>query len=156
MLGEEGGAYEMFERVIDEATAALCAEAVGIMETMHRLTLDYLKERQQFGQALSKFQVLQHRLVDMMIACELSQSLSFMAAVKVSSEDAVERRKAVSAAKIQIGKAGKLVGQESIQLHGGMGMTDEMAIGHYFKRLTTIATLFGDIDHHKSRFKKGK
>ncbi len=152
LLGELGGASDQFERVIDEATVAVCAEAVGIMETMQRMTVDFLKQRRQFGRSLSSFQVLQHRLVDMMIACELSRSLVCMAAVVVGSDDAAKRRRAVSAAKIQIGRAGRLVGQESIQLHGGMGMADEMAIGCYFKRLTVIATVFGDISHHKARF----
>ena len=152
LLGEPGGAYALFERVIDEATVAVCAEAVGIMETMQRMTLDYLQQRRQFGRPLSNFQVLQHRLVDMKIACELSRSMAYMAALVVNSEDVAKRHKAVSAAKIQIGKAGRLVGQDSIQLHGGIGMADEMAIGSYFKRLTTIATVFGDTSHHKARF----
>ena len=117
---------------------------------LHEGTLEYTKQRKQFGQPISSFQVLQHRMVDMFINVEQAVSMTYMANIKVT--DDAERAKAASAAKVQIGKACKFVGQNAIQLHGGMGMTDEMAIGHYFKRATMIESQFGSVDHHLARY----
>lgn len=136
------------EHVIDEATAALCAEAVGVMQAMHELTLEYLKTRKQFGRPIGSFQVLQHRSVDMLVALEQARSMALFAAVMASESNPIERRKAIAAAKVQIGRSGKHIGQEAIQLHGGIGMTMEYAVGHYFKRMTVIDQLFGDADTH--------
>jgi alkylation response protein AidB-like acyl-CoA dehydrogenase len=122
------------------------------MEALNQATLEYLKTRQQFGVPIGKFQVLQHRMVDMLIQYEQAKSMACLAAVKVDSSNAAERRRAVSAAKELIGRAGRFVGQQAIQLHGGMGMTDELAAGHYFKRLTAIDATFGDSDFHLARF----
>jgi alkylation response protein AidB-like acyl-CoA dehydrogenase len=119
---------------------------------LNEATLEYLKTRQQFGVPIGRFQVLQHRMVDMLIHQEQARSMACLAAVKVDSPNPVERRRAVSAAKELIGRAGRFVGQQAIQLHGGMGMTDELAVGHYFKRLTAIDTTFGDSDFHLQRF----
>lgn len=137
----------IIQAVVDAGTVALTAEAVGVMQHMQKSTLEYLTSREQFGVTLASLQALQHRVVDMFVACELSRSMAYMASVKLDAPPS-ERRRAVSSAKLQVGKAGKLVGEESIQLHGGMGMTDEMAISHYFKRLTMINATFGDVDHH--------
>jgi pimeloyl-CoA dehydrogenase small subunit len=136
------------EHVVDEAIAALCAEAVGAMQAMHDLTLEYLKTRKQFGRAIGSFQVLQHRSVDMLVALEQARSMAMFAAVMAGEENPVERRKAISAAKVQIGRSGRHIGQEAIQLHGGIGMTTEYAVGHYFKRVTVIDQMFGDADTH--------
>ena len=150
LIGSEGAALPLVNKVIDEATAALCAEAVGAMRQLHTGTLEYAKQRKQFGTAIANFQVLQHRMVDMFMNVEQSVSMTYMATIKVT--DDAERAKAVSAAKVQIGKACKFVGQNAIQIHGGMGMTDELAIGHYFKRATMIEGLFGSVDHHLRRY----
>ena len=152
LVGEEGKALPVIERVIDEAAAAVCAEALGIMAVLNDTTLEYLKTREQFGQPIGKFQALQHRMVDMFVAREESIGLVNVAAMRIDSDDERERRRAVSAAKVQIGKAGRLVGQEAVQLHGGIAMTDEYKVGHYFKRLSMIGRLFGDADHHLDRF----
>ena len=151
LIGAEGAGLPLVEQVIDEATAAVCAEAVGALRKLHEGTLDYTKQRKQFGQPIANFQVLQHRMVDMFIQVEQSVSMTYMATIKLG-EDADERAKAISAAKVQIGRACKFVGQNAIQLHGGMGMTDEMAIGHYFKRATMIEGEFGSVDHHLKRY----
>jgi alkylation response protein AidB-like acyl-CoA dehydrogenase len=137
--------------VIDEATVAVCAEAVGVLRKLHEGTLDYAKQRKQFGTAIANFQVLQHRMVDMFIEVEQSVSMTYMATIKVD-ESAAERAKAASAMKVRIGRACKFVGQNAIQIHGGMGMTDELAIGHYFKRASLIEGLFGSVDHHLKRY----
>ncbi|HYZ22432.1 MAG TPA: acyl-CoA dehydrogenase family protein [Rhodopila sp.] len=134
--------------VIDEAIAALCAEAVGCMQAMQELTLEYLKTRKQFGRPIGSFQVLQHRSVDMLVALEQACSMALFAALAVQEPDARERRKSIAAAKVQIGRSAKHIGQEAIQLHGGIGMTMEYAVGHYFKRLTMIEQLYGDTDWH--------
>ena len=143
-------ALPAIEHVIDEAIAALCAEAVGAMQSMQDLTLEYLKTRKQFGRAIGSFQVLQHRSVDMLVAVEQARSMAMFAAVMAGEENPTERRKAISAAKVQIGRSAKHVGQEAIQLHGGIGMTDEYAVGHYFKRVTMIDQMYGDADTHLS------
>jgi hypothetical protein len=150
LVGPEGQAMPLIEKVVDEAIAATCAEACGVLRKLHEGTLEYTKQRKQFGQPISSFQVLQHRMVDMFIQLEQSISMTYMATIKLA--DDAERAKAVSAAKVQIGKASKFVGQNAIQLHGGMGMTDEMAIGHYFKRATLIESAFGATDHHLARY----
>ncbi|HET9159633.1 MAG TPA: acyl-CoA dehydrogenase family protein [Caulobacteraceae bacterium] len=150
LIGGEGAGLPLVEKVIDEATAAVCAEAVGAMRQLHAGTLDYARQRKQFGQPIANFQVLQHRMVDMFINLEQSVSMTYMATIKL--DDDAERAKAVSAAKVQVGKACKFVGQQAIQIHGGMGMTDELAIGHYFKRATIIEGLFGSVDHHLRRY----
>jgi len=152
LIGAEGAGLPLVEKVMDEATVALCAEAVGVLRRLHEGTLEYTKQRKQFGQPIATFQVLQHRMVDMFIQVEQAVSMTYMATIKVDDADPAERAKAVSAAKVQIGRACRFVGQNAIQLHGGMGMTDEMAIGHYFKRATIIEGLFGSVDHHLRRY----
>ena len=141
-------ALPAIEHVVDEAIAALCAEAVGTMQAMHETTLEYLKTRQQFGRPIGQFQVLQHRSVDMLVALEQARSMAMFAAVMAGDENAAERRRAIAAAKVQIGRSGRHIGQEAIQLHGGIGMTMEYKVGHYFKRMTMIDKLFGDADVH--------
>ena len=148
VLGEPGSALPFVERVVDEAIAALCAEAVGAMAVMHELTVDYLKTRRQFGREIGSFQILQHRAVDMLIALEQARSMAMFGSMMAAEENAAERRAALSSAKVQIGRSGKFIGQQSIQLHGGIGMTIEYKVGHYFKRVTMIDTMFGDADHH--------
>jgi pimeloyl-CoA dehydrogenase small subunit len=147
-IGEPGNALLLIERVVDEAIAALCAEAVGCMAEMHALTVDYLKTRKQFGVPIGSFQALQHRGADMFVALEQARSMAMFATMLAQEEDAAGRRKAVAAAKVQIGRSGRFIGQQAIQLHGGVGMTMEFTVGHYFKRVTMIDTLFGDADHH--------
>jgi len=155
VLGEPGSALALIERVADEAIAAMCAEAVGAMATMHELTVDYLKTRRQFGREIGSFQILQHRAVDMLIALEQARSMAMFATMMSTEEDVSERRNAVSAAKVQIGRSGKFIGQQAIQLHGGIGMTMEYKVGHYFKRVTMIDTMFGDADHHLRQLARG-
>ena len=152
VLGAVGGGLPHVERVVDDAIVAVAAEAVGAMDALIAATREYLKTRQQFGVPIGDFQVLQHRVVDMFMACELSRALTYRAAAWQADADARARGRAASALKVQIGKAGKLVGQQAVQLHGAMGMTDELAVGHYFKRLTMIGALFGDAGHHLERF----
>ncbi len=152
LIGVLDQAHPLIELVLERGIAALCAEAVGCMEALNQATLEYLKTRQQFGVPIGKFQVLQHRMVDMLIQYEQAKSMACLAAVKVDSPNALERKRAVSAAKELVGRAGRFVGQQAIQLHGGMGMTEELPVGHYFKRLTAIDTTFGDSDFHLARF----
>ena len=151
LLGEAGQALPAIEEVADRAIAALSAEAVGAMQVLLDATNEYLKTRKQFGVPIGKFQVLQHRMVDMFIEVEQSRSMTYMVTLKLD-EPADERKKAASGAKAQIGKGAKFVGAQSIQLHGGMGMTDELSVSHYYKRLLMIETLFGNTDHHLKRF----
>jgi alkylation response protein AidB-like acyl-CoA dehydrogenase len=151
LIGEEGGGLPLVDKVIDEAIAAVGAEAVGVLRRLHEGTLDYARQRKQFGTAIGNFQVLQHRMVDMFIEVEQAVSMTYMATLKLD-EGADARAKAVSAAKVRIGRACRFVGQNAIQIHGGMGMTDELAIGHYFKRATIIEGLFGSVDHHLKRY----
>jgi pimeloyl-CoA dehydrogenase small subunit len=148
VLGEPGAALPLVERVVDEAIAALCAEAVGAMAVMHELTVEYLKTRRQFGREIGSFQILQHRAVEMLIALEQARSMAMFATMMAAEENAAERRNAAAAAKVQIGRSGKFIGQQAIQLHGGIGMTMEYKVGHYFKRVTMIDTMLGDADHH--------
>ncbi|MBX9910195.1 MAG: acyl-CoA dehydrogenase family protein [Beijerinckiaceae bacterium] len=151
MIGDEGGGLPILERVAEFAIAALASEAVGVMDALHALTVDYLKTRQQFGGPIAQFQVLQHRAVDMLIAVEQARSMAAYAAMMVDHTDAAERAAALSAVKVQVNRSCRLVGQEAVQLHGGIGMTMEYLGAHYFKRLTMIESLFGDTTHHLRR-----
>ena len=149
-LGEPGHALPAMERAEDEAIAALCAEAVGLMSSMHEMTLDYLKTRKQFGRAIGENQALQHRSVDMYVSLEQARSMALFATMMAGDDDATERKRAIHAAKVQIGNSGRHIGQEAIQLHGGIGVTMEYAVGHYFKRMTMIERSFGDTQSHLS------
>ncbi|MFN4164457.1 MAG: acyl-CoA dehydrogenase family protein [Ferrovibrio sp.] len=151
VLGDPAGALPAVEKVVDQAIGYLAAEAVGAMAALHETTLAYAKTRKQFGRAIGEFQVIQHRLVDMMMQLESARSLSLLANLKMDAP-AKERAKAAAAAKVQTGRSGRFVGQQAVQLHGGMGMTDELNVGHYMKRLMTIDTMFGHADHHQRRF----
>jgi pimeloyl-CoA dehydrogenase small subunit len=148
VLGVPGRSLPSIERAVEGALAALCVEGVGIMACMHELTLDYLKTRKQFGRAIGDFQVLQHRAGDMYIALEQARSMAMFATMMAAEPDPAERRPAIAAAKVQIGRSGRKIGQEAIQLHGGIGMTMEYKVGHLFKRMTMIDVLFGDADMH--------
>lgn len=152
VIGEVGGGFALLEVGINNGILGVGAEAVGAMEVLYKTTVEYCKTREQFGQPIGKFQVLQHRMVDMFMEHEQAKSLLYMAAIRMSENDAEEARKAISALKVQIGKGGRFVGQQAIQLHGGMGMTDELNVGHYFKRLTAIETLFGNVDYHLKKY----
>ena len=152
-LGAEGEALPVIEAVVDYATALVCAEAVGAIRYANEATLEYLKARKQFGVPIGAFQALQHRMVDMTITYEQARSMASLACTVVdAAPDAPERRRAVSAAKIKIADACRHVSQEAVQLHGGMGMTEELKVSHTFRRLTMIAQQFGDADHHLARF----
>jgi len=152
VLGPLGLAFPHLEAAVDRAIAALCAEAVGVMGKVNEITLDYLKTRKQFGVPIGNFQVLQHRMVDMTTAYEQARSMMYLAAMHADDSDAQRRRRQVSAAKALIGRSGKAVGQGAVQLHGGIGITMEYSVGHYFKRLTAIDLTFGDTDHHLGLF----
>jgi len=153
LLGVEGGALPVIEEAVDVAVALQCAEAVGAMQFANDTTLEYLKTRKQFGQPIGAFQALQHRMVEMFVTVEQARSMSYLVCSKVdTTTDPRERARIVSAAKIKIADACRQVSQESIQLHGGMGMTEEMKVSHTFRRLTMIAQQFGDADHHLDRF----
>jgi len=140
--------YAFVAEMIDAAMAALCAEAVGVMSVMQETTVEYLKTRQQFGRPIGQFQVLQHRAVDMLIALEQARSMAIYATMMVEEENPTERRRAMCAAKAQIGRSGRKIGEEAIQLHGGIGMTMEYKVGHYFKRMTMLDRQFGDAEFH--------
>lgn len=150
-IGNPEDGLELVERVVDEARIAMCAEAVGLMEESLKTTVEYIKTRKQFGVAIGTFQALQHRASDMFVEVEQGRSMAMYATMAGNFEDAKERAAAVAAAKVQIGRSARFVGQQSIQLHGGVGMTEEFKIGHYFKRLTMIETSFGDTDYHLRR-----
>jgi alkylation response protein AidB-like acyl-CoA dehydrogenase len=152
LIGEPGRALPIIERAVDRAIAALCAEAVGIINALNQATLNYLKTRKQFGVAIGTFQALKHKMADMLIAAEQARSMAIIAAVHADSEDAAERHRAVSAAKAYLGQAGRLVGQHAVQMHGGMGVVDELIVSHYFKRLTMIDLSLGDADYHLASF----
>ncbi|TKT78195.1 acyl-CoA dehydrogenase family protein [Aquamicrobium sp. LC103] len=141
----------LLDRARATALAAICAEAVGAMESCLEQTVEYLRTRQQFGTVIGKFQALQHQAADMVIALEQARSMAFFAAMNCEQADAALRERALSAAKVQINRSARSIGQAAIQLHGGIGMTMELAIGHYFKRLTMIELSFGDLDHHLDR-----
>jgi alkylation response protein AidB-like acyl-CoA dehydrogenase len=151
-LGSPSVALPFLERAIDKANAALCAEAVGIMDALNEHTLEHLKARKQFGVPIGSFQALQHRMVDMVTAAEQARSMAILAAVRADSNDPAERSRAVSGAKAYVMQAARFVGQQAIQLHGGMGVVDELIVSHYFKRLTVIGLTYGDADHHLARF----
>src|SRR5215472_9328903 len=151
VIGAVDSGLPLIERAVDHAIAATCAEACGAMKVLVDGTVEYSKNRKQFGVPIGKFQALQHRMVDMFVNYEQAVSITLMVTLKLAESDS-ERAKAASAAKAEIGKAGRFVGQQSVQIHGGMGMTDELNVGHYFKRLTIIDTLFGSTDHHLKRF----
>ena len=148
VIGEPGNAYPLIEQVVDSGIAALAAEAVGAMGAMHEITVDYLKQRKQFGVPIGNFQVLQHRAGEMLIALEQARSMAMLATMMADEANAAERRKSISAAKVQIGRSAKIVGEGAIQLHGGIGMTMEYKVGHYFKRATMIDKTLGDADYH--------
>jgi pimeloyl-CoA dehydrogenase small subunit len=148
LIGVKDQALPVISRVIDGAIAAVAAEAVGALAAMHELTVEYLKTRRQFGVAIGSFQALQHRAVDMLVALEQARSMAYLATMVADSDDAAERRRMISAAKVQVGRSVRFIGQQAIQLHGGIGMTMEYKVGHYFKRATMIDALFGDADHH--------
>jgi pimeloyl-CoA dehydrogenase small subunit len=152
LLGREGEGLPVIEEVVDYATALLCAEAVGAIRYANEATLEYLKTRRQFGVPIGSFQALQHRMVEMMISYEQARSMAYLACVKIDTADAAERRRVVSAAKIKIADACRHVSQEAVQLHGGMGMTEELKISHTFRRLTMLGQTFGDAEHHLERF----
>ena len=150
-LGPEGKSLAAVEAALDIGLAALCADAVGVMQALVDATVDYVRVRQQFGQPIGRFQALQHRIADMLIHLEAARSMSYLAALRCTAEDVGERRRALSAAKAVIGQSGRFVGQQAVQLHGGMGMTDELRVSHWFKRLTAAQLMFGDSDTHLQR-----
>jgi alkylation response protein AidB-like acyl-CoA dehydrogenase len=152
VIGRIDAGWEILERAADYGAGLLCFEALGAMEALFDTTLEYLKTRQQFGVPIGKFQSLQHRMADMAIHLEQARSMALLAAVTLDGSDAAERRRVVSAAKYRIGQAARFIGQQAVQLHGGMGVTDELAAAHYFKRLTMIELTLGDRDHHLARF----
>ena len=152
VLGEVDNGLPLIETVVQHGIAAVSAEAVGCMDVLLDTTNEYLKTREQFGQPIGKFQAVQHRMADMFIKCEEARSMCYLATMRLDETDAVERAKTSSATKVQIGESARFVGQQSVQLHGGMGMTDELNVGHYFKRLTMIDTLFGDHNYHLKRY----
>lgn len=153
LLGAEGEALPLIEQLVDEATVAICAEATGVMQKLHEGTLEYTQQRKQFGQPISKFQVLQHRMVDMFMEWEQAKSMTIMATLKLDLPEA-QRMAAVSACKAKVSRAAKFVGQNAIQTHGGIGITQELAIGHYFKRATLIEGQFGSHDYHMDRYER--
>ncbi|MBT6275489.1 MAG: pimeloyl-CoA dehydrogenase small subunit [Chromatiales bacterium] len=151
VLGAADDGLRVLNQIVDEAIIAVCAEAVGALQHLHEATLEYVKTRKQFGLPIAKFQVIQHRLVDMYVALELARSMTLLAAAGMGSANAQERARLASTAKVKVGEAIRLVGQDAVQLHGGMGMTDELDVSHYFKRVTMIDASFGDVDHHLRR-----
>nr|WP_315401583.1 acyl-CoA dehydrogenase [uncultured Duganella sp.] len=152
LLSKLGGGCEMLDEAADYGTTLLCAEALGVMDALFAATLEYLKTRKQFGVPIGGFQAVQHRMADMYIHLEQARSMAMLAAARMSCGDSEERRRVVSAAKVRIGHAAKFIGQQAVQLHGGMGVTDELPAAHHFKRLTTIEPTLGDVDHHLERF----
>ncbi|AUT68849.1 acyl-CoA dehydrogenase family protein [Paraburkholderia hospita] len=149
--GRHAGAAAL-EHIADYGVVLLCAEAIGALDALNHATVDYTKTRQQFGVPIARFQALQHRMVEMLIHTEQARSATYLAAVRYGSDDVDERRRAVSAAKVRVGQAARFVGQQAVQLHGGMGVTNEVATAHLFKRLAIIETTLGDVDHHLARF----
>jgi alkylation response protein AidB-like acyl-CoA dehydrogenase len=152
LLGLEGAGLPLIEEVVDYATALMCAEAVGAIRYANDTTLEYLKTRRQFGVPIGTFQALQHRMVDMVISYEQARSMACLACVKVDTAGPAERRRVISAAKVKVADACRHVSQESVQLHGGMGMSEELKVSHTFRRLTMIGQTFGDAEHHLERF----
>jgi alkylation response protein AidB-like acyl-CoA dehydrogenase len=152
LLGELGGGYQVMKSVTDEVILALCAEALGIMGKLNGTTVEYTKTREQFGVAIGSFQALQHRMVETFMAYEQTKSMLYRAVCSFEADDPAEAQRDLHALKVMVGKAGKLVGDEAIQMHGGMGLTDELDVGHYVKRLMMIRSTFGDADHHQQKF----
>jgi alkylation response protein AidB-like acyl-CoA dehydrogenase len=152
LLGSEGDAVDVLERALDLGAAATCAEGAAVMRAALAMTVEYLKTREQFGVKIGSFQALQHRAVDMFVEAELGRSVAIMAAIKVDDADVDERRRAISAAKVQLSVSGKYVSQQAIQLHGGIGVTEEHDIGLYFKRMHVLGMLYGDEEHHVARY----
>ena len=152
LVGEAENAWPLIDHVVDLGTAALCAEAIGAMEKANELTLEYLKTRQQFGRPIGKFQVLQHRMVDMTIEKEQAESLALLACMDADKTDAAVRNRAVSAAKVEVGTAARFISEAAVQMHGGIGVTEEYVLGEYVKRLSVVQATFGDVDHHLQRF----
>ncbi len=152
LLARGAAARELLDAVTDYGIALLCAEAVGVMDAMNAATLEYAKTRKQFGQPIARFQVPQHRMVEMFMHLEQARSMAYLAAVKAASPDARERRRIASAAKVRVGQAARFIGQQAVQIHGGMGVTNELPAAHLFKRLTMIELTLGDTDHHLQRF----
>jgi pimeloyl-CoA dehydrogenase small subunit len=150
VIGEPDGALPIVEKVVAEGIAAACAEAVGVMERAFEITVEYLKTRKQFGSTIGSFQALQHRAVDMLVALEQARSMALYAAMMSSEADAGARNQALSAAKVQICRSGRFIGEQAVQLHGGIGVTEECQVGHYYRRLTMLELLFGDAAHHLS------
>ena len=155
-LGNPANGLPALQKTIDGAIAALSAESIGVMSAMQELTVDYLKVRKQFGVAIGAFQVLQHKAVDMFVAIEQARSITLYATMMADSDDAAARAQAMHAAKAEIGRGGRVCGENAIQLHGGVGMTMEYAVGHYFKRMTMIDTQFGDADFHLRALARGQ
>ncbi len=153
LLGAEGAGLPLIEQIVDEATVATCAEATGVMQKLHEGTLDYTQQRKQFGQPIARFQVLQHRMVDMFMEVEQARSMTIMATLKLNLHTD-ERKAAVSACKNKVSRGARFVGQNAIQTHGGIGITQELAIGHYFKRATMIENQFGSADWHMQRYEE--
>ena len=151
-LGAEGGALPAIDAALDVGLAALCAEAVGVVQALVDATVAYVQSRQQFGTPIGRFQALQHRIADMLIHLEQARSMSYLAALRCGDENVAERHRAMSAAKALIGQSCRFVGQQAVQLHGGMGMTDELIVSHWFKRLTAAELMFGDSDTHLQRY----
>jgi alkylation response protein AidB-like acyl-CoA dehydrogenase len=151
-IGAEGAALKSIEAALDVGLAALCAESVGVMQALVDATVRYVQARQQFGQAIGKFQALQHRIAEMLIHLEQARSMSYLAALRCTDENVAERRRAMAAAKTLVGQACRFVSQQAVQLHGGMGMTDELVVSHWFKRLTAAELMFGDSDTHLQRY----
>jgi len=152
VIGMPGQALGLIERAVDAAIAALCAEALGIVTALNQATLNYLKTRKQFGVPIGAFQALQHRMAEMIIAAEQARSMAIIAAVHVDVVDVAKRRRAISGAKAYMGQAARFVGQQAVQLHGAMGVVDDLIVSHYFKRLTMIDMSLGDADFHLARF----
>jgi alkylation response protein AidB-like acyl-CoA dehydrogenase len=154
MLGGFGDGSALLATALDHATAALCGEALGLMAVMLEMTVTYTKQRQQFGVPISSFQALQHRMAEMFVEVELARSMAYLAAMTLDEQhdDPVARARGISAAKVQIAKSGRFVGQNAIQLHGGIGMSEEYKVGHYFKRMTLVERLLGDADYHLARY----
>jgi hypothetical protein len=153
LLGPAGQGLDLLEAAVDEGVVALCAEGVGVMRRLLADTVEYTRQRKQFDAPIAANQVLQHRMVDMYMSLEQSISMTYMATLKLD-RPVLERQRAVSAAKVQVGKSAKFVGQSAIQLHGGMGMTNELAVSHYFKRATMIESELGSVDHHAARIEQ--
>jgi pimeloyl-CoA dehydrogenase small subunit len=151
VLGEVGKGFPITERVVQAGIAAMGAEAVGAMETMHAMTLDYSRTREQFGKPIGQNQVVQHRLAEMLMSLEQGRSMAMLATMSVEEPDAAERARSLSMAKVGYGQAARFVSQQSIQLHGGIGMTEEYAVGHYFRRCMVIEHTFGDTAYHLAR-----